>query len=86
MHKSKIPKKRKLDDAIKGEKNLISLAFECRKMRFIADEKLHEATAEELDSEEDDLTLFYLKMHLEVNNETVKASNLLGHKDWINKS
>ena len=28
--KSKLPKKGKLDDAIKGEKNLISLSFECR--------------------------------------------------------
>ena len=43
--KSKLPKKGKLDDYIKGEKNLICLAFKCRKMKCIADEKLREATA-----------------------------------------
>ena len=59
--KSKLPKKGKLYDAIKCEKNLISLAFECRKMKCIADEKLREATAEELDSEEDDPILFSIK-------------------------
>ena len=30
--KSNLPKKGKLDNAIKGEKNLFSLDFECRKM------------------------------------------------------
>ena len=56
---SKLPKKRKLEDSIKGEKNLISLDFECRKMKYIADETLREATAEELDSEEDEPILFF---------------------------
>ena len=46
---------------------------------------MREVTAEELDNEEDDLILFYLKMHLEGNNETVKASTLLGNKDRIKK-
>ena len=83
--KSKLPKKRKLDDSIKFEKNLIYLAFECRNMKCIADEKLREAIAEELDNEEDDLILFSLKIHSEGDNETVKASTLLGNKDRINR-
>ena len=74
--KSNLPKKGKLDNAIKGEKNLISLDFECRKMKCIADEKFREAIDEELDSEEDDLILFSLKIHLEGNNQTVKDSTL----------
>ena len=65
---STLLKKWKLENAIKGEKNPISLAFECRKMKFIADENLRAATAEKLDSEEDDLVFFYLQMHLEGNN------------------
>ena len=44
--KSKLPKKRKIDYAIKGGKKLISLDFECRKMKCIMDEMLCEATAE----------------------------------------
>ena len=62
LTKSNLQKKGKLDDAIKGEKNIISLTFECRKMRWIADEKLREATAKELDSEEDDMILFLSKL------------------------
>ena len=46
VSKSKLPKEGKLDDDIKDEKNLISLALECRKMKCIPDEKLREATAE----------------------------------------
>ena len=85
LTKSNLQKKGKLDDAIKGEKNLISLALEFRKIKCTADEKLREATNEELDNEEDKLIIFSLKMHLERNNEIVKASTLLGNTDWINK-
>ena len=83
--KSKLPKKGKLDDAIKGEKNLISLALEFRKIKCTADEKLREATNEELDNEEDKLIIFSLKINLEGNNETVKASTLLVNIYWIKK-
>ena len=83
--KSNLTKKEKLDDDFKGEKNLISLAFECRKMKCTADENMREATAEELDSEEDDLILFSLKIHLEGNNKTVKAYTLLVNTYWIKK-
>ena len=79
--KSKLPKNGGIDNAINGKKNLISLDFECRKMKCIVDENLREATDEELYSEEDYLILFYLKMNLEVNNKTVKASTLLGNTD-----
>ena len=67
VYKSKLPKKGKLDDATYGDKNLISFDFECRKIKCNVDENLRDATAEKLDSEEDELILFYLKMHLEGN-------------------
>ena len=54
-------------------------------MKCIADEKLREATAGEFDSKEDEPILFYLEIHLEGNNETVKASTLLGNTDWMKK-
>ena len=54
-------------------------------MKCIADENLREATAEELYSEEYYLILFSLKIHLEGNNEIMKASNLFRNKDCIKK-
>ena len=54
-------------------------------MKCIAYEKLCEATAEEMDSEEYGLILCSLKIYLEGNNKTVKSSTFLGNTDWINK-
>ena len=48
---SKLPKRGKLGYAIRGEKSLIYLDLECRKMKCIVDEKLCEAKDEELDSD-----------------------------------
>ena len=59
--KSKLPKRGKLDNAIKVKKNLISLDFEFRKMKCITNENLREATAEKLNSEEDNLIIFLSK-------------------------
>ena len=83
--KSKLPKKGKLDDAIKGEEKLISVDFWCKKMNCIANEQLCEAIAEVLYKEEDDVILFSIKMHVEGNNKTVKASTLSGNTHWINE-
>ena len=71
--KYKLPKMGNLDHAIKGDKNLISLDFVCRKMKCIIDENFREEIAEELDSEEDNLIIFSIKIHSEDNNKTVKV-------------
>ena len=54
-------------------------------MKYIADEKLSRAKSDELDDEEDLLLLFSININLEENNETVKASTLLGNKDQRKK-
>ena len=60
--KSNLPQKGNFIDAIKGEKNLISLAFKCRNMKCVTDENLREEKSGELDCEEDNLFLFISKL------------------------
>ena len=89
---SRLPKKGLLKDALNGEKNLISLAFECRGMENKVLKQLQEEhstlSASDDESDETDETIIDNEYRVDVglsknSNEYISASSLLENNDWL---
>ena len=89
---SRLPKKGLLKDALNGEKNLISLAFECRGMENKVLKQLQEEhstlSASDDVSDETDETIIDNEYRVDVglsknSNEYISASSLLENNDWL---
>ena len=84
---SKLPNKGKIADAIRGDKNLISLAFSCRVVSVILDSKLKEAEESEGNigsvTEDERHTFLRHEVIVCIKNISTKASTYIMNEDWI---
>ena len=89
---SRLPKNGLLNDALKGEKNLISLAFECRGMENKVLKQLQEehstlSASDDVSDETDEIIIdneYRVDVSLSKNcNEYISASSLLENNDWL---
>jgi len=85
--KSKLPNKGKVADAIRGEHNLISMAFNCRSMPNILTDLLKEAEESQLSIDlvntEEANTFSRHEVIVEIRKITTKASTYLQNAEWV---
>ena len=85
--KSKLPNKGKIADAIRGEHNLISMAFDSRSMPNVLTDKLKKVEENELSigvvNEDETNTFSRHAVIVEIRKITTKASAYLQNVEWI---
>ena len=85
LPKSKLPKKGKISDAIKGERNLIALVYECLTLPNLMKQKIKEYEAT-LDTSEDNENFESLNLNLTLSAEEeclLTPSSLLSNNEWV---
>ena len=85
LPKSKLPQKGKIIDAIKGENNLLSIAFGCKEMNNIVKMRIENVEKnDQLDKNVNDIKCHTIELNI-CNNATqkTKASQFLHNKTWM---